>query len=146
SIPLRHIKIPAIHIIFPEVDTKDPVVDLYFITETHDVNILGKIYNYKNRYIALSDMVNIRNQLHINQVQEIISTKLGVGDAYINEDQLKIILGLPLYGKMMTTTDSIYCDTKYIINNYNEIKLRLTAIFKYLYPEAKIIEIFIDNQ
>jgi hypothetical protein len=122
------------------------VVDLYFITDTHDVKILGKIYNYKNRYIALSDMVNIRNQLYINQVQEIISNELGGGVDYITMDRIKIILGLPLYGKIVTTTDYIYCDTKYIINNYNEIKLQLNAIFKYLYPGAKIIEIFMDNQ
>jgi hypothetical protein len=83
--PLRHINIPAIHIIFPEVDKKDPAVDLYFISETHDVKIIGKIYNYKNRYIALSDMLNTRNQLHINQVIEIIAKMQASGQDYAHQ-------------------------------------------------------------
>lgn len=144
--PLRHINIPAMHIIFPEVDIKDPAVDLYFISETHDVKVLGKIYNYKNSYIALLDMINIRNQLYIDQVIEIISTKHGDGSGYATLNQMENILGKPLFGKMKTTTDSLYIDTKYIIDNYNEIKLRVTAIFKYLYPGTKMIEFFVENQ
>jgi hypothetical protein len=144
--PLRHINVPAMHIISPEVNIKDPVIELYFISESHDVKIIGKIYNYKNRYLALSEIFNIRNQLYINHVIEIISSKLGTGAGYITIDQMKNILGLPLYGKMLTITDSLYNDTKYIIENYNEIKLRLRAIFKYLFPEGKMIELFIDNK
>jgi hypothetical protein len=143
--PLRHINIPAIHIIFPEVDIKDPVVDLYFISETHDVKIISKIYNYKNRYIALSHMLNARNQLHIGQVQEILSATQGGGHGYATPNQIEDIIGKPLFAKMKVSTDSLYADTQYIINSYNDINMRLTAIFKYLYPGAKMIEFFIDN-
>jgi hypothetical protein len=142
---IRHINIPYMHCIFPEVDIKDPVVELYFLSETHDVKIIGKIYNYKNSYILLSDMINMRNELHTNQMVEILSKQPGTGSGYATLNQMESILGKPLFHKMKSATDSIYDNAKYIISNYNELKLRLTSIFKYLYPNAKMLEYFVED-
>lgn len=141
----RHINIPYMHCIFPEVDIKDPAVELYFLSETHDVKIIGKLYNYKNSYILLSDMINMRNELHTNQMIVILSKQPGAGSGYATPDQMETILGKPLFHKMKSTTDSLYDNTKYIISHYNDLKLRLTAIFKYLYPNAKMLEYFAED-
>ncbi len=143
--PLRHLNLPVIVAPFPEIDINDPAIELYFLAETNDVNIIAKLMTIKDAYIILLKMIEKRNDMHSNQFQEIASQN-NIQSGSISKSQAEDILGRALYGKMLSTTDAIYLQIEYILSNYNDMKNEVKSIFTKIYPKAKMIEFFNINK
>lgn len=139
--PIRHISIPAIHAVFPEVDIKDPAIELFFLAEQNEVDVIGKLLDLKQSYIGFLDFIKTRNELVVGQLQEIVS-RYGIQHCELPKNEVLNYVGQPLYGKLESATDTIYADTKYILENSEKTKAELKRIFKKMFPKGKMVELF----
>lgn len=139
--PIRHINIPAIHAVFPEVDIKDPAIELFFLAELNEVDVIGYLLNLKQRYIGFVDFEKIRNELIVGQLQEIVA-RHDLQNRAIPKNEVMNYVGQPLYGKLESATNTIYADTKYILENSEKAKAELKRIFKKMFPKGKMVELF----
>ena len=141
--PLRHIKLTPLHAIFPEIEVKDPAVDLFFIFENDEnfASVIAKLYDYRDRYQSLMDMIQKRNDLHLRLQEIVAEMRRKSGSEYVSDADLKEGLGIAIWGNLKTMTDSIYGDTDYIINHHGELKNQLIKIFREFFPKNKILEL-----
>jgi hypothetical protein len=141
EIKLRHINLPAIVFTFPNFDLNDPAIDLVFLTEYKNMNIdlIANLMTIKDRFSLLVNMVGIRNNLHINELQPIFA-KLQITHGISTENDIQNLIGFDLYGKLKSATDVIYEEIDYIMKNYRQIKDRLGVALKAISPKAKMIE------
>ena len=139
--PIRHINVPAIHAVFPEIDINDPAIELFFLAESNEVDVIGKLLNLKQSYIGFLDFIKIRNELVVGQLQEIIS-RHDIQNRSLPKNEILNYVGQPLYGKLESATMAIYNDTDYILSNADKAKSELKRIFKKMFPKGKMVEIF----
>jgi hypothetical protein len=138
--PIRHINIPPIHTINPRISEQEPTLDLYFLVESLDVEVIAKILNIQDRYIGLSEMVEKRNDLHINKLQPIAQAH-NISQRMVSKEELMEWLGQPLYQRLESATNAIYLDAEYIIRHYTDTKTMIRRVFKNRYPKGKMIDI-----
>jgi hypothetical protein len=138
---LRHINVPAIMFVFPNFDLNDPAVDLVFLIEyeNSNVNLIANLMTIKDRFSILVNMVQIRNNIHINELQPIFS-KLQITGGMTSEQEIEKIIGKVIYSKMKSATDTIYDQIEYITQNYRRIKDELGKALKQVHSKAKLIE------
>ncbi len=139
--PIRHINVSAIHAVFPEIDINDPAIELFFLAESNEVDVIGKLLNLKQSYIGFLDFIKIRNELVVGQLQEIIS-RHDIQNRSLPKNETLNYVGQPLYGKLESATMAIYNDTDYILSNADKAKSELKRIFKKMFPKGKMVEIF----
>jgi len=139
--PIRNINVPAIHTVFPEIDIRDPAIELFFLAESNEVDVIGKLLNLKQSYIGLLDFLRIRNELVVGQLQEIVA-RHDIQRRMLPKNEIMCYVGEPLYGKLESATNAIYGDTNYILNHSEKAKSELKRIFKQMFPKGKMVEMF----
>jgi len=140
--PDRLFKVLPILAVFPEIDIKDPAVDLLFLSEYEEISpLVGGLYDYRDRYQAVLDTIKLRNELHLNQLQGAFTELAKQGKIQGTPDDIKREVGLAIWNRLKITTDALYMDTDHLLKHHAELKTVLVRNFKRLYPKAKMLEV-----
>jgi len=142
---LRHLNIQPVLLSFPEIDIKDPSVELYFLTEYDQPCFIAKMLSFKERYSMFINNFQKRNALIVDQLQTIASEN-NMQSGKFSPAQVNEIIGRALYGQLESITNLLYEELEYLNSNYHDLRKELTNIFITIYPKAKLLKLTNANE
>lgn len=112
---------------------------LYFLLETDDRNLLGEVMVEEERYRSAIDAINIRSQLHLQEVQPLLESAGFVSGGDYSFAQIEGTLGPRLYATIQQATDQVITHVDATLVSLKEVADKLTASIKKQYPNEIVI-------
>ncbi|WP_154650032.1 hypothetical protein [Methylophilus methylotrophus] len=117
------------------------IESLSFLLNTDFRNLLSEIAIEGERYIAAIEAINLRSNIHLNEIQpklENAGFKNGLSIT-ISDADLELILGNRLLSMLKETTEQVITHVDSTIESLKLVADRLKDSMKTIYPDQKII-------
>ncbi|HBR20983.1 MAG TPA: hypothetical protein DD713_00195 [Nitrospiraceae bacterium] len=128
---------PTLHLIDDEI--KLNIDSLYFLLETDERNILGKLVTEEARYRAALNAINERSRLHRDEIQPLLERARIVEGGDYSLAEIEKALGNRLYITIQQATEQAINHVDNTVVSLTQVADKLRNSLKKTYPDEIII-------